>query len=292
MYRSRSNKNLRSIARGNQRAANQQRDTTQVVLKTSITRGGGQTFTLINDADPLNDNSWANTGVIALNVYDVLLRCEYFQNYSNMYDQIRIDSIKVEVTPSTWTTSRDENPIPGYTIPKSLTVITAWDRSGLDQNQFIQSFEDQRKFYCTIGDDIETYSSAVTKHLGPGSMYNITRYLYPNTIQEKTQFVSTKTLKKQFTQSIAEPYYYVLDNSEQFDTSCPNNPVSNNTIPFKPTFLLTVKSPYKPFHGPNTNFYVTPETQEIGYCKLRPTVFSIEFEITVTFRGLRYQKSV
>lgn len=292
MYRSRSNKTLRSIARGNQRAADQQRDSTQVVLKTTLTRGGGQTYTLINDEDPENDNSWADTGVIALNIYDVLLRCEFFQNYSNMYDQVRIDSIKVEVTPSCWTTSRDENPIPGYTIPKALTLITAWDRTGLDQKQFIQSFDNERIYYNIIGEDIETYSSAVTKHLGSGSMYNITRYLYPNTLQEKNQFINTKNLKKQFTQSIAEPYQYVLDANEENDINCPNNLISSPTLLFKPTFLLAVKSPYKPYQGPNTNFYIAPETQIIGYNKLRPTIFTIEFEIVVTFRGLRYQKTV
>lgn len=292
MYRSRSYSNLRSRARGNQRAADQQRDQTQVVLKTTLTRGGGQTYTLLDETDPDNDKNWADTGTIAINIYDVLLRCEFFQNYSNMYDQVRIDSIKVDVTPSVWTTSRDENPVPGYTIPKSLTVVTAWDRSGLDDSQFIHSANDYRERYCVIANDIETYSSAVTKHLGPGSMYNITRYLYPNTEEEKNQFVSTKTLKRQFTQAITEPYQYVCDYNEEDDPTCPNNPRSHVSVPFKPTFLLGVLSPYKPFIGPNIQFYQTPVDVIIGYNKLRPTIFTLEFEIVVTFRGLRYEKRV
>lgn len=292
MYRSRSRYSIQQKTRGNQRAANQQRDSTQVVLKTTLTRAGGQTYTLINDIDPTNNNSWEDTGVIAVNIYDVLLRCEFFNNYSNMYDQVRIDSIKVDITPCCWTTSRDENPMPGYTIPKSLTVITAWDRSGLDRSQFIQSFDDEKIWYCIIGDNLETYSSAVTKHLGAGSLYNVTRYLYPNTQEEKNQFVSTKNLKKQFTQHIEEPYYYALDQNNINDSSCPNNPLADPCVPFKPTFLITVKSPYKPYIGPNPQFYTTPTNEIIGYNKLRPTVFTLEFEIVVTFRGLRYDKYV
>lgn len=292
MYRGRSYSNLRSRARGNQRAADQQRDQTQVVLKTSLTRGGGQTYTLLDETDPQNENNWADTGVIAINIYDVLLRCEFYQNYSNMYDQIRIDSVKVEVTPSVWTTSRDENPVPGYTIPKSLTVITAWDRSGLDEQQLIHSQNDSRERYCVIGRDIETYSSAVTKHLGSGSMYNITRYLYPNTEEEKNQYINTKDLKRQYTQAIEEPYQLVCDYNEIDDPLCPNNPYSCNAVPFKPTFLIGVLSPYKPFIGPNIQFYQTPVDQIIGYNKLRPTIFTLEFEIVVTFRGLRYEKRV
>lgn len=293
MYRSRSNRySLQSKARGNQKAADQQRDITQVVLKTTLTRGGGQTYTLINEIDPNNDRSWDDTGVIAVNIYDVLLRCEYFKNYSNMYDQVRIDSIKVNVTPCCWTTSRDENPIPGYFIPKTLTVVTAWDRSGLDQDQFIQSFEDTRIYYCIIGSKIETYSSAVTKHLSQGSNYNLTRYLYPQTQEEKNQFINCKNLRKQFTQSIQEPYKYVCDFDEEVDPDLPNNPMASNAVPFKPTFLLTVTSPYKPYLGPNDQFYQLPSDMMIGYNKLRPTIFTLEFEIVVTFRGLRYDKYV
>lgn len=293
MYRSRSNKNLRSIARGNQRAADQQRDTTQVTLKIPLIRGAGQTYTLINELDPQNKESWKDTGVMAFNIYDVLLRSEYYQNYSKMYDQLRIDSIKVDVTPCCWTTSKEETAYPGYTIPKSLTVITAWDRSGLDQNQFIQSLEDDRKYYCIIGDTLESYSSAVTKHLGPGSIYKITRYLYPNTAQEKNQYVNTKELYAQCTQLIQEPYSFQLaNNAAGFAPSLPNNPRASVHVPFKPTFLLGVFSPYKPYFGPNTQWYVEPYDEYIGYNRLRPTIFNLEFEIVVTFRGLRYQKTV
>ena len=57
MYRSRSYSSMRSRAINNQRAADQQRDQTQVVLKTTIVRGGGQTDTLLDDTDPHNEKN-------------------------------------------------------------------------------------------------------------------------------------------------------------------------------------------------------------------------------------------
>lgn len=283
---------LKSRALGNQRAANQQRDISQVVLKTTVTRAGGQTLTCISELNPEEENNWKDTGTIALNIYDVLLRCEFFENYSNMYDQLRIDAIKVNVTPSSWVTSRDESALPGYTIPKALTLVTAWDRSGLSESQMTQDAIRQGIYYTTIGQEIETYSSAITKHFGPGSMYNVSRYLYPTTQEEKNQFVNTKDLQKQLTQSIAEPYEYVLSQNTDFIPSLPNNLLEDSAVPFKPTFLLAVRSPYKTFSAPITTFYDGPNEEIIGWNKLKPTVFTLEFEITVTFRGLRYQKVV
>lgn len=286
MYRSNRIRKIRS----QQRAADQQRDTSQVVLKTTITRACGQNLHLINPVDPSNENYWKDTGTIALNIYDVLLRCEFYKNYSNLYDQLKIDSVKVTVTPQSWTQSKEDGPSPGYMSPKSLTLVTAWDRSGLDINQFIVDPINPSRYYCLIGNDIESYSSAVTRHLSSGSSFNIQRYLYPTSLQEKSQFINVKDLKKQFTQEVQEPYRYILDFDNISDSDCPNNPLSSATIPFKPTFLMSVRSPYKPFTAPTNIFYDGATEEMMAFNKILPSTFSIEFEITVTFRGLRYDR--
>lgn len=292
MNRYRPYSNQRSRARGNQAAADQQRDTTQVVLKSSLVRSGGQTFTLLDPNYPDLDSSWADTGTIVINIYDVLLRSEFYQNYANMYDQVRIDNIRVDITPSIWSTSSDENPTPEYHIPKSLTVVTAWDRSGLSSSQFVQSSMNPRSYYCVIGEEIENYSSAVNKHLGPASIFNIKRYLYPQSVLEKNQFVNTKDLRPQFSQNANEPYSYDLSYGENFDKSLPNNFLEDSSVPFKPTLLVGVRSPYKPFKAPQIEYYGGQRQQIIGWNKLKPTVFTFEFEIVVTFRGLRYERIV
>lgn len=286
MYRSNRIRRIRS----QQRAADQQRDTTQVVLKTTVIRACGQNLHLIYPDAPIENDSWKDTGTIALNIYDVLLRCEFYKNYSNLYDQLRIDSIKVTVTPQAWTQSKEEGPSPGYMSPKSLTLVTAWDRSGLDNTQFIEDPLNTKRYYCTIGNDIETYSSAITRHLNSGGTFNLQRYLYPSTMQEKSQFVNVKDLHRQFTQEVSEPYRYILDSDYTSSSNYPNNPLSNPSIPFKPTFLLSVRSPYKPFTAPTNTIYDGATEEIMAFNKILPSTFSIEFEIVVTFRGLRYDR--
>ena len=284
--------NMRSRSSGNQRAADQQRDICQVVLKSKVVRAGGQNYICIIPDAPLEDDSWIDSGTIALNIYDVLMRAEFFKNYSNMYDQVRIDQVKVDITPSIWATSKDENNLPGYSIPKSLTLVTAWDRTGLDDSQFIQSPIHGNNYYCVIGKDIESYSSAVTKHLGSGNMFNVQRYIFPNTNQEREQFISVRDLRKQFTQSLADSYVYRLENGMQVERWRPNCIFSDPAVRFKPTLLVSVRSPYPTTHGPETYWYDGPEQHEIGYNQLLPTVFTFEFAITVTFRGLRVNKNI
>lgn len=279
-------------ARFQQRAADQQRDTSQVILKTTVIRACGQNLHLYDEHNPTHDISWKDTGTIALNIYDVLLRCEFYKNYASLYDQLRIDCVKVSVTPQAWTQSFEEGPSPGYTSPKSLTLVTAWDRSGLDDTQFIKDLHEYKNYYCVIGNNIETYSSTITKHLTNGGSFNVQRYLYPSTLQEKSQFVNVSDLKKQFTQQINEPYTYVLSYGEESDPNCPNNPLSCSSIPFKPTFLLSVRSPYKPFIQPSNTIYDGATEEMMAFNKILPTTFSIEFEITVTFRGLRYDRLI
>lgn len=298
----------RSRARGNQRAADQQRDSTQVTLNKSINVSCGQTFTYIQSPeyeediiDPEEFVGWKDTGCAAINIYDVLRRSEFYDSYSSMYDQVRIDSITAKITALSWVNgvnSGVDNAVSEYLTPRSLTVVTAWDRSGLDGSQMYSTLKDGNPiFYCTVSKDITTYSSAKTKHLGPGTSYEITRYLYPSTIVEKSQFVSTTDLRQQ----------YVRDNSEFFEyrefkwingvngeripskftvnSKYPTNLLRNPGVSFKPTLLLNVIA------GPDPTT-VTLDGEEVGVNKLKPTTFNIEFDIVVTFRGLRYSKVI
>jgi len=74
------------------RDADQQRDSTQIVLKTTLTIDEGQTYTFINKLTIKMIIVGKDTSVIALNIYNVLLSVN-----CNMYDQVKIDSIKVDI---------------------------------------------------------------------------------------------------------------------------------------------------------------------------------------------------
>ena len=139
-----------------------------------------------------------------------------------MYDEFKIDRIKVKLLPTQWTFNLNS----GNYNYKNLTVYTAWDRSGLSydqlqmaigadidtqaipgisQNTWVigsqngtpnnDSGVDFGGLYCVIGNDITTYSSSESRVVNPNTNTSITRWLNPKTMQEKTQWISTGMLK-------------------------------------------------------------------------------------------------
>ena len=298
----------RRRAIGNARAANQQADSTEILISTDIDVSCGQTLTEINKhIDEYGDLivEYLDTGCAAINIYNVLFKSEYFQNYSSLYDQFKIDSIKVKVSAVNWATGSNDQNGDEYISPKSLIICTAWDRSGLSLEQFIEQKDDQGQslkfpvYYCTIGRDITTYSSAQTKHLGPGNTYSITRYLYPSTIQEKEQYLSTLDLNEQFIRTNKEGFEYsgfittsrindrgnivIKRKNTDLNEGYPCNLIESPGVPFKPTFLIDVIASDEPK-------FIAADNKKVNL--LRPTTFNLEFDIVVKFRGLRYTKFV
>lgn len=328
---------LNRRSRGNMRAADQQRDSFNIVLRHKLNIAAGQTLDAIRieKTDDTYDNEILekdlvvvkNTGCAFINVFDVIRKSEYYQNISSLYDQIKINAIKVDVTAIDWPNSSNESEAneDGYVFPKSLSVVTAWDRSGLgaDQIQFLYStpnvekpvykdidvdeefsdrfLQSERKFYSIVGNKISSYSSSLIRHLGPGSNLRLTRYLYPENFNEKSQYVSTDSLKPQYevdysgNYNVFNMYDVVYDDSEsllrrqiipyKWDTTLPTNPVNNSALPFKPIFLIGVIAG----EGPTYRF----QNGRIIYGnKLKPTTFCLDFSIDCTFRGLRFNKII
>ena len=75
-----------------QRAADQQRDTTNVVINTNYSFDCGQTMNQIYM--DRGDDGWFDTGCAAINIYDILRRSTYFSDFSKMYDQFRVNNIR------------------------------------------------------------------------------------------------------------------------------------------------------------------------------------------------------
>ena len=195
-YRRSSNSNRK--AWGNMRAAKQQADQS--------------TFT-INIPSQIsafcNSTSGETRGTYAMNIYDLLRKSEFFQNYANMYDEFKIDKIKIKLLPTTWAINQA-----GNSFYKNLTVYTAWDRSGLNTGQCTLSITNpnqvdriQTNDYklgnangggvsVLIGEDITSYSSAESRVVNPNTNTSIVRWLNPKTISEKSQWLSTGLLKK------------------------------------------------------------------------------------------------
>lgn len=311
-----------SRSNGNLKAAKQQADQatfnlnipTQLSAFSHKLQGGTNTF-----------------GVFALNIYDLLRKSEFFQNYAGMYDEFKIDKVKIKLLPTTWATS-----LGGNQFYKNLTVYTAWDRTGLNDNQCVFTVPTPQQIdriedndyrlgnetggglSVIIGNDITSYSSAESRVLNPNTNTTIIRWLTPKTIQEKSQWLSTTTLKKWYEKydTVAGRYYGIIasaKNGKYIDNELSafnqiidsegevgtangilesflspmnsDNPCSlfeDNGIKFKPTLLVGVY--------PEDSNTITVPTEVQGETINVPAnriTFNVEADVVCTFRGLR-----
>lgn len=255
------------------------------------------------------------TGTFALNIYDLLRKSEFYQSYANMYDEFKIDNVKVKLIPTKYNVTVGDGEA-GY---QSFTVYTAWDRTGLNANQLFLSVNNSDDdgyigsnsnsnsgLYCTVGSDITTYSSAESRQISIGQNSTIVRWLKPKTIQEKSQWISTSQLKawsyhynesKGCYQQIPISSRYSKDGAKDLDII---STLSQNHGSL--TFALSDISPAVSNNpcfleeDPTINFkptllvgiYPVENNQE----RPRTVSFNIEAEVACSFRGLRKSKVV
>lgn len=191
-------------AAGNYRAALQQRDQSSVNL--SIPTNLTVSSVNVNFNNPfLPDGNQAVTitpgGIRAINIWDLLRKSTFYQSYANMYDQVKLDRIRVKLTPSSFNLGTSDAKYNAY------TVVTAWDRTGLSNEQLAISTphrydavfgadtnnetKSQGIYITCTAEDVASYSSAVTKPVNSGANTSIVRTLYPRTNQEKGLYVNT-----------------------------------------------------------------------------------------------------
>lgn len=249
-------------------------------------------------------------GIYALNVYDLMRKSEFYQSYSKMYDEFKIDNVKIKLIPSSFNISQGTNG--NY---QSLTVYTAWDRTGLSQEQllfhataatatseYIGTTSDLDGLYTNIGSNITTYSSSESKQVHPGTNTTITRWLKPKTINEKAAWLSTSVIDQWCTGwDSAHGRYYGIPTRGNLDEAIlaqlapaggtgsvvnlisispaiKENPcflVETPDIKFKPTLLVGVY--------PSINDEIDPSALPSE----NKILFNLEADIDVTFRGLR-----
>lgn len=325
-------------ARGNMRAANQQNDISNVTINLMKKVKAGVTgFCKWEN----NESKKYDCGVCALNIFELLKKSEFYQSYSNMYDQFRVNRIQVKVTPVTWQTynqfnipyqtgangvvdRNDANPAystftgdeaegvqsnyqppslnnltatNNYIVPQALTIVTAWDRTGLDDTQIADITVDigtqevpNRVNYktITIGDNITTYSSARSTQLVAGANFNCVRYLYPSSQQEKSLYFSTTDLVEQIqTPTSGDRWYGFKPVANGYESTKITNLHADPNCPFKPTFLIGVLKVDEIQPTPATQQEQGPTDPDECFGQIYPVTFNLEFDIGVTFRGLR-----
>lgn len=309
-------------ASGNQRAARQQRDKSEVSLSIPTRlECFNASLTIPNPADADNPVI-VNGGVTALNIWDLLRKSEFYQSYANMYDQVRIEKVTVRLTPYQFPVFAGQlgqvnNYYNGY------TVVTAWDRTGLSEEQIklvnvtpsarnlvIGANNNSDGIYVNIkGEDAATYSSAYTRNVNPNSNTTITRTIYPSSLQEKTQYINTADLDQWYGQYDAEKNrYYAIENplgvtapavqidvgegalQEEVDVAMfPIAAQISRAVGKNPAYLL--ETPEVAFK-PTLLVGILNDTLNIGdppnQIQLVPRMsFNVEADVAVSFRGLR-----
>jgi hypothetical protein len=219
---------------GQFRAAKQQADQSSFIMNIPTT------FTAKTYKENLAGNTYS-IGTYALNIYDLMRKSEYYKSYANMYDEFKIDNVKVKLVPTKFNVTVGQVNGAGY---QTFTVYTAWDRTGLNSRQLflntangvynndpinpnqvnsLKNYEligknnDKDGVYILVGDDITTYSSAESKQVGLGQNSSIVRWLKPKTLQEKSQWLSTESLV---------PWFETYDQINCCYTSIPTSDVN------------------------------------------------------------------
>lgn len=307
-------------ASGNQRAARQQRDKSEVSLSVPTRlECFNSTITIPNGENPITING----GVTALNIYDLLRKSEFYQSYANMYDQVKIEKATLRLTPYQFPVfagalGQINNYYNGY------TVVTAWDRTGLSEEQIklvnqvnlnnrnliIGADNNNDGIYINIpAADAATYSSAYTRNVNPNSNTTITRTIYPSSMQEKSQYINTADLDAWYKKyDPTTNRYYEIDNplgisapsvqidvgegglQEEVDVATfPITAQLSRAVGKNPAYLL--ETPEVAFK-PTLLVGVLNDTINIGEgadaLQLVPRMsFNVEADIAVSFRGLR-----
>lgn len=313
-------------------AANQQRDQARYTINipTKLTAFNRVLSIPTDPLEPSNNPKLKQIGTYALNIYECLRQSSFFQNYSQMFDEFKINNVSVKLTPAAFTIASNTK----YT---ALTVFTAWDRSGLEWDQvYLNAIgqytngkigttntggystpqpEDLQAgkmdgLYVTLGDDVGTYSSAQTRSVNPNSNTQITRKIYPTALLEKSQYLSTDSLRQWYDYfDVMNGRFYGIPfastetviaanrtNSEggtvtpailKLSPAISGNPcflVEDNAIAFKPTLLVGI---YGSGEWADMMNLSTDYTNSMANTTNNPVLFNVEVDVDVQFRGIR-----
>lgn len=212
-------RSYRNRSRGQYSAANGQRDTSRVVLKWSQV----QTITAQQVASVGGNGELeaSQQGWSVFNAWRALLNSGFYDNFAEMYDQIKLNAVKVKITllsASSSIFSATNNPV----------FVSAWDRNGISLNTNISESPFRH---------ISSYGSALTRPMTVGANFGMQRYLFASTMSEKSQYIPTRLIST------------IADGSDS------QNAISS-TYQFKPALLMAIYSANSESTSSTLNFNV------------------------------------
>lgn len=154
---------------GRARAAATQRQTSRFVVK-SMNAGVIQIASVGQTVGAQTAPNFAGTACIS--AFENLSSSNYFQTLIKMYDQFKLDSFKVKITPTQSILLQGQ---------KQAVFVSAWDRNGITNYNSVPSFS-----------EIASYGSAFQRTVNlDASSWTATRKIYASTIMERSQYVPT-----------------------------------------------------------------------------------------------------
>ena len=229
-------------------------------------------------------------GSACVNIWDVLARNSHFTSLQGMFDQVRLDGVKVKLN----VTNAVVN-INNYNAVANYTIVTAWDKTGLSKSQYdvfdaepkkIQENEYDDKpamYYRTrIGSGIVNASTQKKSILNSYQKWTQYQSIYPMYGTEKTQFISTGDIQIFETGVDRQGYHeisaFYAGNEFQNILSCinPCTPFESGSVRFKPCLLVSVFQ----------NSLVGNTLTQYGDVP-DPVVFNAEISCSLTFKNLK-----
>lgn len=267
-------------AYGQFKAANKGNDSLSFVIKSN------HVFTSFYDPS-------GEKGTAAIPVWEILCRNGNFSSLKSMYDQVKIDGVRCNITVTDAVTT--VNSIGGV---KNITIFTAWDRTGLSQSQAVFSsgkneidpseFDELTcdNWRTKIGCNIVNATQAKKSSLNNYQRWNSFMSIYPSLLNEKSQYISTGDIKNYLsnidysngTYTISDQYMSTVN--DLLSTTNPVIPFESPSLRFKPVLLVGV------FSNSLTNGNVTQ------FARTDPVIFNAEFSISVTFKNLKANRYV
>ena len=189
-------------------------------------------------------------GSASLSAYNNLVKSAYFSSVAKMYDQVRLDWVKVKITPTQSVLLQGQ---------KLAIFASAWDRNGLTNKDKPPGFA-----------EICSYSSAFQRAINlDASSWNATRKIYASSIAEKSFWIPTS-----YIQEIAN-----LSDPKAMDTGFNIPPGQSLAVPWNPQLLLGVLVSATTYN--NGVIQTLPVQNQVWN-------FFIEFEWGLSFKGLLF----
>jgi hypothetical protein len=248
---------------------------------------------VLTSINKLVDGKPEKLGVQVLNVWDLLSRSPNFQNFQKMYDQCRIDYVRVKLNVTNSTLSTQDS-------AQTYDIYTAWDRTGVsfDDISLIEDIEQlgENKYSgirVTVGDKISEMNGKIKMQLNPFQRWRQNLSIWPSNNSEKSQLVNTSEVKVWRTPLIVDSsinkqdLYYAFTDLTGTETTVSrdylnaNNPcifVENAKYPFKPTLLVAAFKTGSVAGEISANQPIGVGTQ---------IVMTAEFQVAMTFRGVK-----